>query len=237
MKHLLKLADLTGDEIIKILDLADQMKYNLKNGIEDKVLEGKSLAMIFSKSSTRTRVSFEVGMGQLGGRALFLSWAAGAHGGGEPPAAEDEGPFAPDPAEAALALAGAWPDARLAVSAAGARDQAALAAAARARPGLHAVLDDRCPAGPEGWAAAARTALGALGTGFTPLATRARTPEDLAGRWARGRWRLGLLLQDHCENLARTGWTVREGDLEREVRELLGHGLERFTRTGGKGNA
>ncbi|MCL1820076.1 MAG: ornithine carbamoyltransferase [Oscillospiraceae bacterium] len=73
MKHLLKMADLSGEEIIKILDLADQMKYNLKNGIEHRILEGKSLAMIFSKSSTRTRVSFEVGIGQMGGRALFLS--------------------------------------------------------------------------------------------------------------------------------------------------------------------
>jgi ornithine carbamoyltransferase len=73
MKHLLKMADLSGEDIIKILDLADQMKYNRNHGIEDRLLEGKSLAMIFTKSSTRTRVSFEVGIGQLGGRGLFLS--------------------------------------------------------------------------------------------------------------------------------------------------------------------
>jgi len=73
MKHLLKMADLSGEDIIKILDLADQMKYNKTHGIEHRLLEGKSLAMIFTKSSTRTRVSFEVGIGQLGGRGLFLS--------------------------------------------------------------------------------------------------------------------------------------------------------------------
>lgn len=75
MKDLLKLADLTQADIIKILNLGDQMKYNQKNGLPHTVLSGKSLAMIFSKSSTRTRVSFEVGIGQLGGRALFLSQA------------------------------------------------------------------------------------------------------------------------------------------------------------------
>ena len=73
MKHLLKMADLSGEEIVKILDLADQMKYNKIHGIEHRLLEGKSLAMIFTKPSTRTRVSFEVGIGQLGGRGLFLS--------------------------------------------------------------------------------------------------------------------------------------------------------------------
>lgn len=73
MKHLLKMADLSEQEITEILNLADQMKYNKTHGISHRVLENKSLAMIFSKSSTRTRVSFEVGMGQLGGRALFLS--------------------------------------------------------------------------------------------------------------------------------------------------------------------
>ena len=73
MKHLLKMADLSQQEILKILNLADQMKYDLKHGIENTPLKGKSLAMIFSKSSTRTRVSFEVGIGQLGGKALFLN--------------------------------------------------------------------------------------------------------------------------------------------------------------------
>ncbi len=75
MKDLLKLSDLTKKEIIKILDLADKMKREQKNGVKHKVLKGKHLAMIFSKSSTRTRVSFEIGMSQLGGKALFLSQA------------------------------------------------------------------------------------------------------------------------------------------------------------------
>lgn len=73
MKHLLKLLDLTGEEIINLLDLADQLKYDLKHGIPHPRLKGKTLGMIFQKSSTRTRVSFEVGMYQLGGHALFLS--------------------------------------------------------------------------------------------------------------------------------------------------------------------
>ncbi len=73
MKHLLKLGDLTKEEIVKILDLADQLKYEKRNGIEHHHLKGKTLGMIFQKSSTRTRVSFEVGMFDLGGSALFLS--------------------------------------------------------------------------------------------------------------------------------------------------------------------
>ena len=73
MKHLLKLLDLTGEEILEILNLADQLKYEKKNGILHRRLEGKSLGMIFQKSSTRTRVSFEAGMFQLGGQALYLN--------------------------------------------------------------------------------------------------------------------------------------------------------------------
>ncbi len=73
MKHLLTLHDLTTEEINQILDLAKKLKSDLKNGVRNEPLKGKTLGMIFSKSSTRTRVSFEVGMGQLGGRALFLS--------------------------------------------------------------------------------------------------------------------------------------------------------------------
>ena len=73
MKHLLKLADLTAEEIFGILNLADQLKYERKNGVPHPVLQGKKLGMIFTKSSTRTRVSFEVGMTELGGHALFLS--------------------------------------------------------------------------------------------------------------------------------------------------------------------
>ncbi|MCL1845640.1 MAG: ornithine carbamoyltransferase [Defluviitaleaceae bacterium] len=83
-KHLLKLLDLSQEEILEILNLADQMKYELKNGIKHRVLKGKTLAMIFSKSSTRTRVSFETGMYQLGGQALFLSHNDLQIGRGEP---------------------------------------------------------------------------------------------------------------------------------------------------------
>ena len=72
MKHLLKLLDLTGEEILDILNLADQLKYETKHGIEHPHLRGKCLGMIFEKSSTRTRVSFEVGINQLGGYAVVL---------------------------------------------------------------------------------------------------------------------------------------------------------------------
>lgn len=84
MKHLLKLSDLSTQEILNILNLADQLKFENKHGIEHRILSGKTLAMIFSKSSTRTRVSFEVGMNQLGGQALFLSTADIQLGRGEP---------------------------------------------------------------------------------------------------------------------------------------------------------
>ena len=72
MKHLLKLLDLTGQEILDILNLADQLKYETKHGIPHPHLQGKCLGMIFEKSSTRTRVSFEVGINQLGGYAVVL---------------------------------------------------------------------------------------------------------------------------------------------------------------------
>ncbi len=84
MKHLLKLGDLTSQEILEILDLADQLKYEQKNGIEHPYLKGKTLGMIFQKASTRTRVSFETGMVQLGGYPLFLSSADLQIGRGEP---------------------------------------------------------------------------------------------------------------------------------------------------------
>ena len=84
MKQLLKLWVLTGQEIIDILNLADQLKYEQKNGIVHHHLKGKTLGMIFQKSSTRTRVSFEVGMYQLGGMALFLSAHELQIGRGEP---------------------------------------------------------------------------------------------------------------------------------------------------------
>ena len=73
MKHLLKMLDLTSEEVIDILNLADQLKYEQKHGIPHKLLEGKSLGLIFEKASTRTRVSFEVGIYQLGGQPIFLS--------------------------------------------------------------------------------------------------------------------------------------------------------------------
>lgn len=84
MKHLLKLGDLSREEILSILNLADQLKYERKNGICNEYLKGKKLGMIFQKSSTRTRVSFEVGMYELGGYALFLSNRDLQIGRGEP---------------------------------------------------------------------------------------------------------------------------------------------------------
>lgn len=84
MKHLLKLADLSKEDIFDILNLADQLKYENKHNIEHHHLKGKTLGMIFQKSSTRTRVSFEVGMYQLGGSALFLSSKDLQIGRGEP---------------------------------------------------------------------------------------------------------------------------------------------------------
>ena len=84
MKHLLKLKDLDKNEILDLLNLADQLKYETKHGIEHHLLKGKTLGMIFQKSSTRTRVSFETGMYQLGGQALFLSNRDLQIGRGEP---------------------------------------------------------------------------------------------------------------------------------------------------------
>ncbi len=84
MKHLLKLQDLDKNEILDILNLADQLKYENHNKIEHHILKGKTLGMIFQKSSTRTRVSFETGMYQLGGQALFLSNRDLQIGRGEP---------------------------------------------------------------------------------------------------------------------------------------------------------
>ena len=83
-KHLLRLMDLSEKEITDILNLADQLKYEKKHGIEHHLLKGKTLGMIFQKSSTRTRVSFEVGMYDLGGSALFLSSRDLQIGRGEP---------------------------------------------------------------------------------------------------------------------------------------------------------
>lgn len=84
MKHLLKMMDLSSEEIIEILNLADQLKYELKHGIPHDHLKGKTLGMIFRKASTRTRVSFETGMYQLGGNPLYLSASDMQIGRGEP---------------------------------------------------------------------------------------------------------------------------------------------------------
>ena len=83
-RSLLKLSDLTKAELRTFLNKADQLKFEQKNGIKHNILQGKTLAMIFSKASTRTRVSFEVGMYQLGGHALFLSANDLQIGRGEP---------------------------------------------------------------------------------------------------------------------------------------------------------
>ena len=84
MHDLLKMADLNKEEILDILNLAMQLKYETKNGIAHKHLAGQTLGMIFQKASTRTRVSFETGMYQLGGQALFLSSRDLQIGRGEP---------------------------------------------------------------------------------------------------------------------------------------------------------
>ena len=76
--------DLSAKEITEILNEADQLKFEKKNGIQHHLLKGKTLGMIFEKSSTRTRVSFEVGMYDLGGNALFLSSRDLQIGRGEP---------------------------------------------------------------------------------------------------------------------------------------------------------
>lgn len=84
MNHLLKLLDLTTEEITGILNTADQLKYENKHGIAHQHLKGQTLGMIFQKSSTRTRVSFQVGIYQLGGQGLFLSTNDIQMGRGEP---------------------------------------------------------------------------------------------------------------------------------------------------------
>lgn len=74
IKHLLCLSDWTSEEILETLSMAEKLKYENKNGIRhNHLLKGKTLGLIFSKASTRTRVSFEVGIYQLGGYSLFLS--------------------------------------------------------------------------------------------------------------------------------------------------------------------
>jgi ornithine carbamoyltransferase len=68
-----KVADWEADELLRVLDLADELKRAQKAGEEHRLLPGRTLGMIFQKPSTRTRVSFEVGMWQLGGVGLYLS--------------------------------------------------------------------------------------------------------------------------------------------------------------------
>jgi len=84
MRHFLTLKDFSKDEILQMIDLAFSIKKDLKNGKQNDELKGQTLAMIFEKSSTRTRVSFETGMYQLGGHALFLSSKDIQLGRGEP---------------------------------------------------------------------------------------------------------------------------------------------------------
>ncbi len=83
-KDLLTIHDLSYDEMQDILTLAARLKMELKAGIPHPILKGKTLAMIFEKSSTRTRVSFETGIFQLGGQGLFLSTRDIQLGRGEP---------------------------------------------------------------------------------------------------------------------------------------------------------
>ena len=73
MKHLISFADLTHDEVIELLDMAEVLKEKRARGKLTDLLKNRSLAMLFEKSSTRTRVSFEVSMSDLGGQSIFLS--------------------------------------------------------------------------------------------------------------------------------------------------------------------
>ena len=84
MRHLLKLSDLTREDILSILNLADQLKFERINGVQKDYLKGKKMGLIFQKASTRTRVSFEVGIYELGGYGLFLSSNDLQIGRGEP---------------------------------------------------------------------------------------------------------------------------------------------------------
>jgi ornithine carbamoyltransferase len=72
-RDFLRVKDWAPDELLSVLDLADRLKARQREGIEHRHLEGRTLGMIFQKPSTRTRVSFEVGMFQLGGSALYLA--------------------------------------------------------------------------------------------------------------------------------------------------------------------
>ena len=84
VRHFLSLLDLSSDELRALIARAIDVKSRLKQGIAHTPLQGQVLAMIFEKSSTRTRVSFETGMYQLGGNAMFLSPRDSQLGRGEP---------------------------------------------------------------------------------------------------------------------------------------------------------
>ncbi len=83
-RHFLRLRDYSKHELDSLLSLAAELKDKQKAGVEHQLLKGKTLAMIFEKASTRTRISFEVGMFQLGGHGLFISSANSQMGRGEP---------------------------------------------------------------------------------------------------------------------------------------------------------
>ena len=85
MKHLLKMSDLTPEELVHILDVADKLKAEQKAGVAEPLLKGKSVALMFSKASTRTRTSFEVGVYQMGGLGNYMNAATELQSGrGEP---------------------------------------------------------------------------------------------------------------------------------------------------------
>lgn len=84
MRHFLTLADFSKEEILEILTLAKSLKKEIKSGIHSQPLAHKTLGMIFEKSSTRTRISFETGIYQLGGNGIFLSSNDTQLGRGEP---------------------------------------------------------------------------------------------------------------------------------------------------------
>src|SRR5210317_166603 len=84
MRHFISLLDLSPEELMSLLDRAAELKNEVRQGRYLQSLQGKTLALLFDKSSTRTRVSFEAGMNQLGGYTLFLSPAEAQIGRGEP---------------------------------------------------------------------------------------------------------------------------------------------------------
>jgi ornithine carbamoyltransferase len=84
IRHFISLLDLSSEELLALLDRAVELKAEVKSGKTSLAMQGKTLALLFDKSSTRTRVSFETGMNQMGGSTLFLSPADAQIGRGEP---------------------------------------------------------------------------------------------------------------------------------------------------------